>query len=198
MRAAKIAVLMIMVAVMAPSSSWGFAGLLDYKLDIGDGYAIYRNNSYEVCLGKSDGTLILWQGNYDKIGPITHYGTNSHHIFARAIGLTRSLTGEGPPPELDKGKEYYFIITKGSDALVGPLSSIGFYSNSAVKAAGKIQWLQPKNPNILLPILGVFLMLVYSAPAPFMRYPLQSILVLLLLVLAAITMVRVFRLLLKR
>lgn len=153
---------------------WGIAALFtftapalatgwhDYELPISPQHSILRANSLDVmlCRGRS---IILVPRDYPDVGPIVEYSVGSSHIFTRHIGRKpRNLFTDDTFEELDYPQEFFFVVDRSSDTVSGPFSSAQFQVNPKVSQEAPIQWEKPRNPNIVIPILGSLIFLAFS------------------------------------
>ena len=134
-------------AFLSPAFACLASGWNDYILDIGDGYKIVRASSFEVCLDKG-GPI------HPEIfsGPLCRYITTPKYIFT----MNRDIS--------PLNRESYFVVTKGPDEVVGPLSSADFAKRPEVASLGPLDWKSPRNPNFWAPLLGSLLFLVLAIP----------------------------------
>ena len=129
---------LIAATVLLISASSCFAtGWNDYQLDIGDGYIIYRHNSIEIGIGRIRGKTLT--GGKSHAGPLQEYAVTDDYIFAWHCGRRGR--------DLDKTKEYWYVIEKITDKVVGPVSREKFNELPEVKAALELDWQRPKNPH---------------------------------------------------
>lgn len=147
-------------------TSIGFAsGWNDFTLDIGDGYNIVRCNSMDVCIGKADMSLILYPEKYSNVGPVVYYFTTPKFIFTKNLGRKpRNLFQGDTFEDIDSSQEFFFIISKGTDEIAGPLSASQFAGRPEVADIASLNWQAPKNPNIAIPLFGSLMFLVISVP----------------------------------
>ncbi|MFP6616212.1 MAG: hypothetical protein VCB26_07395 [Candidatus Hydrogenedentota bacterium] len=124
-----------LIAALTISGSCVATGWHDFALDIGDGYAIHRNNSTEVVVGKRDGGIVLFPEDYG-VSRVEEYIVTDEHIFTRH--------GRGD------AEKRFFVITKENDEVAGPLSEHEFGKRSEVNILGSLRWQTPVNRNRLL------------------------------------------------
>lgn len=145
-------------------------GWLDYELDIGNGYGIFRPSALDVSLVRNH-TIIVSHSSFSEIGPIVGYFNNQSHIFLRAIGWKpRSSFPQDDFKEIDSSKEFYFVVRIKDGEVTGPLSQNAFVQNPAVAASGGFEWIRPKNPNFWLPLLGTLYFILLSIPILYVLY----------------------------
>ncbi len=146
-------------------------GWLDYKLEIGDGYAIWRNNSMDISVANSTDTLLIGPGENDAIGPVVEYSTTERFIFTKNLGKKpRNLFTADTLQEVDIAQEFYFILIKGPDTVIGPLTQQEFESRPEVQSISPIKWKSPENPNFWLPVLGTLYFLLLVIPFLVIKY----------------------------
>jgi uncharacterized membrane protein len=139
------------------------SGWNDFTLDIGDGYNVFRANSMDVCIGKEDGSLILYPDKYNNVGPVIRYITSPEFIFTKNLGRKpRNLFDGDTFQDIDSSQEFFFIISKGTDEVVGPLSASQFHSRPEVASLASLDWQIPKNPNFWLPLFGSLMFLAIA------------------------------------
>ncbi len=164
--------LLIVFAKDLSASGWN-----DYSADIGHGFNIYRMNSFQVCIGGSDSTLLICPSEGDEFGPVVNYVFTESHLLVETLGVmphpknSRMQTG-------NPNQQYYFLIDKITHEVVGPLGSDQFNSNAAVHR--KLDWKNPSNPNILRPLLGNLMFL--SITVLFFGWPLILVLLIFLVI----------------
>jgi hypothetical protein len=156
--------LLFFLALASLGNSASASGWSDYELPIDPGYKIVRCNSLDVCLGHDDGLLIYVPDNYENTGPIVGYSVTHSHILLHTLGRTPRKLFEGDTFEnVDPSQEYYFVFCKSNDQLDGPYSLTEFNSHAVVREIGELEWTQPANPNVVLPLAGGLLFLAISA-----------------------------------
>lgn len=139
-------------------------GWNDYELDIGDGYHVFRTDSLRVGIDK-DRHPLLSPDMYDNVGPLRRHLATPKHIFAMSVGRKpRNLFSGDKFQDIDPTKEFYFIITKGTEAVVGPLSKEDFAKRPEVVSLGQLDWKTPRNPSFWIPLLGTIFFIVLSIP----------------------------------
>lgn len=164
-------IIVAMVVILFVSITCFATGWHDYELDIGDGYRIFRYNSIDVCIGKVGGSLILLPRNYADLGPVVGYFTTQKFIFTKNIGRKdRNLFKGDTFQDLDTTREFYFIITKHSDKIIGPLAESDFVGHPHVSGSGPIEWQVPRNPNLVRPLLGDLMFLAIAIPILAVKY----------------------------
>jgi hypothetical protein len=174
----------ILTVLLIASASYA-TGWNDFELDIGDGYNIYRANSFDVGIAHSNHVLI-GSGDYSVIGPVYGYYVTNDLIFARAYGNKKRNHFEGDTYKLaDYSNQYYFILRKGVDEITGPLSLKNFQKDPIVQNHSPILWIPPRNPNVLLPLFGSLMFLAFAIPILAIKYfwvtiPLLAIITLLI------------------
>ena len=140
-------------------------GWLDYTLDIGDGYAIWRNNATDINIANSKNIILIGPSENDAVGPVVAYSTTERFIFTRNFGKKPRNLFEGDTfTNIDPDREFYFVLTKGTDEVAGPLTKQEFESRPETKAVSQIKWLAPKNPNFWLPVLGTLMFFSMAIP----------------------------------
>jgi hypothetical protein len=140
-------------------------GWNDFTLDIGDGYIVVRANSMDIGIAKANLSGILNPANYPNVGPLIGYITTPKHILTKNLGRKQRNLFEGDSFRLiDRSREFYFVISKGTDEVIGPMSKDEFAKRPEVPCLGKLDWRTPKNPNFLRPIIGTIMFLVLAIP----------------------------------
>ena len=154
----------ILAALLSASLSFA-TGWNDYTLDIGNGYNVFRANSMDVCIGKADGSLILYPRNHDKVGPVVRYINTPNYILTKNLGRkSRSLFEGDTFQNVDPSQEHFFVIAKANDEVHGPFSAEEFSKRPEVANLGRLDWQIPKNPNFWAPLLGNLMFLAFSIP----------------------------------
>lgn len=155
-----VILILLMSASFCFASGWG-----DYSLDIGDGYNVNRCNSVDVGISKANGKLILYPDKYDNVGPVVQYITTSNYILTKNLGRRPRNAFSGDIfQDIDPSKEFFFIIIKGTDEVIGPLSESEFSKRTEIASLGLLDWRIPKNPSFLFS-LYVYLFLMPIAVA---------------------------------
>jgi len=153
------------LAVLLSASVCLASGWNDFTLDIGDGYTVVRCNSMDVCIGKSDHSLILYPRNHDKVGPVVRYISTPNYILTKNLGRTPRNLFEGDTfQNVDPSQEHFFVIVKANDEVLGPFSEEDFSKRPEVASLGKLDWQIPKNPNFWLPLFGSLMFLAIAIP----------------------------------
>lgn len=153
-----------LIVLLLMSSCCFATGWHDYRLDIGDGYIIFRANALDVGLSKRGGSIIVSPTDYDGVGPIVSYANKEKFVFTRNIGTKdRHLVAGDPFQDLDHTNEFYFIVSKEDDEVIGPLSETDFVNHPNVLSVNAIDWHVPKNPNFWTPLGGNLLFCFSSA-----------------------------------
>jgi hypothetical protein len=161
------------------TSSCLATGWNDFVRDIGDGYVIFKNNSYDVGVGTGKTNvctrIILSPTDYNGVGPVVAYITTDKLI------LTRNIGAEGNYGEhLDITKNFYFIISKIDNHVTGPLSETEFDRNPSITALGPLNWKKPLNPHWLWSLGMSIIFLLYAIPILAVMYPFVSVPILLI------------------
>jgi len=152
-----LVILSIVYSISSQASGWN-----DYNLEIGDGYSIFRANSFDVTLAKDMG-LIISNHNFNEIGPITHYHKDSENIFIKATGWKNRGAFDGNIfKEIDDSKEFFFIVAVGSTEVKGPLDLKDFNDTQELKEMGNVGWIAPQNPNFWTPLLGTLMFISFA------------------------------------
>jgi uncharacterized membrane protein len=139
-------------------------GWNDYRRDIGDGYSIFRANSFDRGVSYKNSGLIDPYA-FPQIGPVYGYYVTDAFIFARAYGRKMRNLFEGDTfEETDRTEQFYFILKKGENEITGPLLLSEFEVNDVVQQHSPIQWQPPRNPNFWRPLLGSFMFLAIAIP----------------------------------
>jgi hypothetical protein len=175
----------VALIVAAGTSSCFASGWNDFVLDIGDGYVIFKNNSYDVGVGTSKANvctgIILSPTDYNGVGPVVAYITTDKLI------LTKNIGAEGDyGAYLDTSKNFYFIISKTNNNVTGPLSKTEFDRNPSITALGQLNWKRPLNPHWLWSLGISIIFLLYLIPILTIEYPLVAVPVLLIIIVLSI------------
>lgn len=145
------------------SASVCFAfGWHDYTLDIGEGYSVFRANSMDVSIIKEGHGFILHPDEYDSVGPVVRYVTTAEYIFTKNLGRKPRNKFEGDTFEnIDRSAEFFFIISKETDEVIGPLSEDEFKKCPEVASLDNLYWQIPRNPSFWRPLWGDIMFLAY-------------------------------------
>lgn len=134
----------ISLASVHPASAQGWT---DFELSIDDNYKIVKSNTLDIALCRADGTGVISPLAYEGVGPIVEYAVTPMHIFTRNHGrMRRGLFAGDTFEDVDKSREYFFIVTKADDSVRGPLSEAEFVVDPSIRATGPIDWDYPWNP----------------------------------------------------
>jgi hypothetical protein len=145
------------LVLLAPNSIWA-TGWLDYKLDIGGGFAIYRTNAFEVSLGGSDGSLLICPSDFPgQVGPLREYAITESVVATRHSGV-RPHAANPSLPTADDSIEWFFLVKRASSTAIGPMTRADFERLHPSRLA----WRQPSNPNFWRPLLGTLYFLALS------------------------------------
>ena len=92
----------------------------------------------------------------------------------------------------DSTKEFYFIVSKADDSVIGPLSKTDFVNHSNVLSVDSIEWKVPKNPNVRKPLIGNLYFCILAIPIILMKivWELRWLLLVLGLVVTVILIMR--------
>lgn len=148
-------VLVALISTAASASGWN-----DYSADIGQGFEISRMSSFQVCIGQTNGALLICPREGDEFGPVSGYAFTESHLLVKAYGAMPHPKA----PELstaDRDKAFFFLIDKGTLEVAGPFTAEEFHSSSAVPA--QIDWTRPENPDVTGALLGAVMFLGIAA-----------------------------------
>lgn len=102
---------------------FGQGGLTDFNRDIGDGYVLYKNNSFDVGIAKAEGNILISPLIYPNLGPLIDYAQTKDRLFTRHYGAKPRNLFEGDTyTETDPTVTWYFVIEKATDYVIGPLT----------------------------------------------------------------------------
>lgn len=162
---ASIAAMLLLFSIAGHASGWH-----DFELDIGEGYSIFRANTFDISLSRN-GQIIVSHYDFNEIGPIVGYFKNSAHILLKAAGWKpRKLFPNDDFKDIDFSKSLYFVVRVQDGKVEGPLSEEEFDKNPSVIAIGNFEWTKPKNPNFWLPVLGTLFFILVSIPILYVKY----------------------------
>ena len=168
----------IVLLLTTGTSSCIASGWNDFVRDIGDGYVIFKFNSYDVGVGTGKAnvctSIILSPTNYYGIGPVVAYITTDKLILTKNIGANKH--------NLDTEKEFYFIIFKADNHVTGPLSKTEFDHHPSIAALGQLKWKKPLNPHWLWSSAISIFFLLCLIPILVVKYPFVSVPVLLIVI----------------
>jgi len=138
--------LTLLLLCMSLSTGWA-TGWTDFKLDIGDGYSIYKSSSMDVCLSKPYSPAVC--GSKESgVGPVNKYINAPGYILTRNLGRISVIADNGDEREdIDTSKQYYFVVNKTTDEVKGPLSESEFLARPEIVALAPLDWQHPTNPN---------------------------------------------------
>lgn len=84
----------IILMLLMSASACLATGWHDYELDIGDGYTIFRANSFDLDISH-DRRSLIGPNSFSEIGPVYGYCVTADFIFARAYGRNMRNLFEG-------------------------------------------------------------------------------------------------------
>jgi hypothetical protein len=97
------------------------------RAEIGDGYAIAAANSFDVGVVSPNGLFVLNPRNYANVGPVVEYAATPTRIMTMNLGAKRRNLFEGDVfVEADESKRLFFVISKGSNEVIGPMEETEF------------------------------------------------------------------------
>lgn len=138
-------------------------GWTDFELAIGDGYRIVKGNSIDVMVCNENHRVILLPRAYPDVGPIVRYSTTDRLILTRNIGRKpRNLFKGDGFQDPDRKKEFFFIITKESDEVNGPLSRSEFERHPFMASVSPLDWKVPRNPHIIRSLIAFLYVICMS------------------------------------
>lgn len=137
------------------------SGWNDYSLEIAPGFTIWRMNSFDVCLGATDGTLLDcpegWPGH---VGPLVGYAVGEAYIATRHTGVKPNRRNPDLP-DADPAVEWFFLVQRSTNEVIGPLDKAAFDKDT--RRPSSLDWRTPRNPNFWRPLRGMLLFLAMSA-----------------------------------
>jgi len=171
------AALLGMFPLAAEATGW-----LDYELKLERGFSIVRANAFDIVLTR-DNVILISQNDFPQIGPITDYVQKGTTLFVRAAGWTKRNKFKGDEfKNVDLSQRYYFIVTGDAPSVEGPLSEQAFNAHKLVTNASPIQWVRPKNPHVLRPLIGSLIFIGLAIPLLYLKYAFVTVPLTLLLV----------------
>ncbi len=176
--------LLTLILVLLSTPAAFASGWNDYQLEIDPGFKIFRANSLDVALGRSNGLVILSPRDHPGVGPINAYCVTPTHILTRHHGRApRNLFAGDSFENVDTTKQFFFVTAKADESVAGPFDEQTFLSQPAVQAVDPVPWVAPSNPNVARPLMGSLRFVVISAIV--LRWPI----IVLLLTAGAILLV---------
>lgn len=134
--------LVFCVALMATPSVAEANGLSDFTVRLSNGYEIASCNDIETVVSSPDGNGLFSPSDYPDVGPVQAYAVTESAIFLRACGLKDRPDGLW---EVDKTRDFYFVIRTRDDAITGPMSATEFRQHHMV-AGSDPNWEEFVNP----------------------------------------------------
>lgn len=144
--------LILVLFVLFAAGPAAAQGWHDYELPIAPGFTIYRNNSFEICLGESDGLILICPNDKGLVGPIAAYAVTDTAILTKHFGVTRNKKNPSIP-EGDPDKEFFFLTNRMDKRITGPLSRADWEQRGSPSLSA-VTWVEPRNPNFWLPMFG--------------------------------------------
>ena len=120
---------------------------------MGDGYAITRGNTIDVCLVRKSADSAAYETiyspwRYPDGGPINGYSVVDGWILLRTYGRRQRGSSPGDSYEYpDRSRTHFYAVCKPDSRLVGPLSVEEFALLPAVQRSGPVEWAVPRNPS---------------------------------------------------
>ena len=183
--------ILAILALVFYTGSAHAAGWNDYSLDIGDGYMVFRANSMDVCIGQTDGILILYPQDFAEVGPVVAYDMRSDFILTKNAGrVPRNLFADDTFENVDYGKEWYFLIPKATNKPLGPYTESAFLEILEEKGIQNIEWVNPRNPNFWTSLLGSLMFIAIAIPILALKFFYISIPLIALMVWGVIRLIK--------
>lgn len=153
----------ILLCFLVPIFGLQAAGWHDYQLDIGDDYLVYRNNSFDIGIGKTSGKIILTPYSFRKVGPLVEFATTSEFILTKNLGKTlRPGQDSYTPGRVNPSQTWYFIIPKSTGVPAGPYSEFEFTRTLNETGVRDYTWKNPRNPNPDRALMGSLIFMISS------------------------------------
>jgi hypothetical protein len=134
--------------VLLSASRCFASGWNDFELDLGDGYKLVRCNTTDIRIWDPNGLLLCPRASDGGVGPVVGYIVTPKHILAKTWGRTRRNLFEGDTYEQpDSAHEFFYVIPKGSGAVIGPLAEQDFAKRPEVIGLKSLDWKIPENPH---------------------------------------------------
>ena len=150
---------LLLVSQTALASGWN-----DFSLTIAPGYEIARCKTFDVGLVDANSSFIYFPEHGGKSGPISAYIVSPTHIFLRTTGQKRRNKFAGDTyVYADSSIEYYFVVDRSDNSLVGPLTAAEFSADPNGSTLGNPNWITPKNPHPELAYAGQLMFLAITA-----------------------------------
>ncbi|GAB5405733.1 MAG: hypothetical protein Aurels2KO_39640 [Aureliella sp.] len=150
---------MLLVSQAVLASGWS-----DYNLPIAPGYEIARCNSFDIGLVDANRSFIYLPEPGGRSGPIIGYIVSPTHIFLRTTGQTpRNRFAGDTYVYADSSVEYFFVVDRSDNSLVGPLTAAEFSADPNGAALGDPNWIAPKNPHPERAYAGQLMFLAITA-----------------------------------
>ena len=150
---------MLLVSQAALASGWN-----DYSLTIAPGYEIARCNTFDIGLVDANSSFIYLPEPGGKSGPIIGYVVSPTHIFLRTTGQKpRNKFAGDTYVYADSSVEYFFVVDRSDNSLVGPLTTAEFSADPNGAALGNPNWIVPKNPHPERAYAGQLMFLAITA-----------------------------------
>lgn len=138
-----VACLVLAAAPCCFASGWN-----DFELDLGDGYKIVRCNPTSSSVCDSKGMVLCPRASDEGVGPVVAYIVTPKHILAKAWGRPLDVHFEGDNHDRPvSSHEFFYLITKGSDEVIGPLGEQDFAKRPEVVGLMPLNWKTPENPH---------------------------------------------------
>jgi hypothetical protein len=137
----------VCVVLLSASLCLG-SGLNDFELDLGDGYKLVRCNPASSSICDSNGTVLCPGADDRDVGPVVGYIVTQEHIIAKAWGRPLQVHFEGDKHDRPvSSHEFFYIIAKGPNQVVGPLTGQDFAKRPEVVELKPLDWKTPEDPR---------------------------------------------------
>ena len=154
----------IIVVLALPTCCWA-TGWTDYRIDLGDGYELFRASATQTFIARND-SVVFPKGSQDvDSGVIVRYATAGPYIFIENVGtrLVEPLDGN-PFLEIDRSRQFFFIIVKGSNESSGPFTQADFDRHPLATKFAPLAWKDRRNPHPWVAVVGLMIVLFYGSP----------------------------------
>ena len=140
-------------------------GWTDYRIDLGDGYELFRASATKTLIAQGD-SVVFPEHRWDvDNGVIVRYATAGRYIFIENVGtrLVEPLDGN-PFLEIDRSRQFFFIIVKGSNESSGPFTQADFDRHPLATKFAPLAWKDRRNPHAWVAVVCLMIVLFCGTP----------------------------------
>lgn len=143
----KLFSLIILLILLVTTRAQAF-GASDYELGIGGGYFVYCHNGFDIGI-RNTRSLVLSPLDYESVGPLVAFQMRENYVLTKNVGSSLRLRFEGDTyKNVDRSREWFFIIDKETDEPLGPFTMVQFEGKLLDLGVSQGEWVIAKDPDI--------------------------------------------------